>query len=98
MPRILTNILVANTSQQITGSSTFFRDATFFGIKSFSNNTGVSNTSTVYFGINSGECALSTSAGLSAAYTLPTLAERDNLANWWFQSATTGDGLYIIYH
>ena len=99
MPRILQLVAAANTPTQITGSNLLFRNATFFGYKGFAaGGTPTSNTSTVYYGINSGECAMQVTAGSSAAYTITTTQERDNLGNYYFQSATNGDGIYILFN
>ncbi len=100
MQSILNNTAAASTPQLITGSnSLLYRSATFFGCSGF-NASGIpiSNTSTVYFGVNSGQCVMSVAAGASSIYTVQTTQERDNLGNIWFQSATKGDGLYVLYN
>jgi hypothetical protein len=98
MPRILLNITVNNTPQQITGAPTFFRTASFFGISGFnSNGTPKNNIQTVYVGTVSGECPMVAAAGSSFVYNTQTDRERENLGNWFYQG-TTGDGLYIVYN
>ena len=99
MPRLSFN-LFSTSPTAVTGSSStlLFRNDTFFGIKGFNaSGTPISNSSTIYFGINSGECVMSATAGSSSAYTIQTIQERDSLGNYWIQGAS-GDGCYIIYN
>ncbi len=99
MPKLSFNLFTTYPAQ-ITGLNPplFFRNATFFGVKSFNaSGVPVSNSSTIYYGISSGECPMSVGAGSSSAYTINTSNERDSLSNYWVQGAI-GDGCYIIYN
>ena len=98
MPRILLKIANNNAPQQVTGSTTLFRNATFFGVSGF-NPSGIpiNNSGIVYFGVSSGECVMNVATGGSTQYVIPTTQERDSLSNYWYQGNSL-DGLYIIYN
>jgi len=98
MPRLSIPITTSYVPVRVTGDATLFRNATFFGYKNFNvSGVPVNNGAIVYFGINSGECAMQIAAGSSSAYTIYTTQERDNLSNYFVQGAS-GDGVYVIYN
>jgi hypothetical protein len=98
MPRILVQISQSSIPQQVTGSTTLFRNATFFGYSGF-NSLGlpIGNAAQVNIGINSGELAMIIPQSGSSAYTIPTIQERDNFNHYWVMGQQN-DGVYIIYN
>lgn len=89
-------VLLTDTNPtRVTGQSTLFKTASFWGYKSFTNGIPNNNTSTVYVGVaNSGELPIVINTGSYFNWTLHPI-QAESLSNFWVKG-TSGDGLYIV--
>jgi hypothetical protein len=94
MDSLLVQLALANTAQKVTGVSTPYKTASFFGYKSFSAGVPQNNSATVYLGFKSGELPIAVPTGQRVEWNLLS-TQGDNLNNFWVQGAS-GDSVYII--
>ncbi len=91
-------ISISNTPQNFISGATIFSNATFWGYSGF-NISGVpqNNAGTVYISPNSGQMAISITAGSFATWALDPKTQKDDLSNYYIYGAA-GDGVYAIWY
>jgi hypothetical protein len=91
------NLNASNTPQQITSTTTNFRNANFYALSGFSTSGSPGNNkSNIYAGINSGQLFITVAPGANFSMNSNTIEERDNLQAY-FAMGSSGDGFYITY-